>query len=210
MSRNTRYAPLPPIAARLPACGPGARIGLIGGSFDPPHEGHAMIARTALRRLGLDHVWWLVTPGNPLKSRPLPPLQERMAACRRLVPERRMVVSGVEAGLGTRYTIDTLRMVRARLPGRRFVWVMGADNLAAFHRWRQWRDIFRLMPVAIVDRPGFRLAALASPAARTYAKCRVAEARSRSLANRQPPSWVFLTTRLSPQSSTALRAGFSR
>ena len=199
-----------PFKARLPLSVPGQRIGLMGGTFDPPHAAHAMIARTAMKRLRLSQVWWLVTPGNPLKSRALPPLSDRIAACRRLVPERAMKISGVEAALGTRYSVDTLSILRRRLPGRRLVWIMGADNLALFHHWRDWRTIFRLMPVAVIDRPGWHLRALASPAARTFAASRVPESSARRLADKSAPAWIFLSGPLSDLSSTAIRARLGR
>lgn len=157
-------------------------------------------------RLRLDRVWWLVTPGNPLKSHDgLAPLGERLAAAERLAAHPRMVATGLEARLATRYTRDTLAALRRLYPGRRFVWVMGADNLAQFHRWRGWREIAAMVPLAVVDRPGWRLRALSSPAARAFASRRVAERDAARLPYRRPPAWVFLTTRLSPLSSTALR-----
>jgi len=199
-----------PFKARLPLSVPGQRIGLMGGTFEPPHAAHAMIARTAMKRLRLSQVWWLVTPGNPLKSRAIPPLGDRMAACRRLVPERAMKISGLEAALGTRYSVDTLSVLRSRLPGRRLVWIMGADNLASFHHWRDWRTIFRLMPVAVIDRPGWHLRALASPAARVFVASRVPESLAGRLADRPAPAWIYLSGRLSDLSSTAIRARLGR
>lgn len=198
------------IAVRPPRAGPYQRIGLMGGSFNPPHEGHVAVARTAMKRLRLDAVWWLVTPGNPLKSNgALPPISARMAACRRLAPERAMVVTDLEARLGSPFTAITLAHLRQRFPTIRFVWLMGADNLAGFHRWRNWRAIAATMPIAVVDRPGWRFKALASPAAHFLARCRWPESRSPRLPEASPPAWVFLTARLSPASSTALRAANS-
>lgn len=182
-------------------------IGLMGGSFNPVHEGHVLVARAALRRLGLDRLWWLVTPGNPLKS--LSVLEghaRRAAAARVLAPGPRVVVTTFEAELDSSYTVDVVAFLRRRYPGVRFVWVMGADNLATFHRWRRWRDIARLVPIAVVDRPGWRLKAVASPAARVLAGRRVPEARAALMTRAPLPAWSLLTTRLSPQSSTALRA----
>jgi nicotinate-nucleotide adenylyltransferase len=128
----------------LPRHASGLRIGLFGGSFNPPHAGHRLVTLTALRRLKLDRVWWIVTPGNPLKdTRQLSPLDERMAAARRLMPEPMVDITGFEAGIGTRYTLDTLRYLKRRCPGVRFVWIMGADNLLQFHRWQGWREIAR-------------------------------------------------------------------
>ncbi len=146
---------------RLPPFQPGMRIGLLGGSFNPPHEGHALVTRLALTRLGLDRVWWLVTPGNPLKSpAELAALQERVEAARRLVAGPRVAVTDIEAQIGARYTYDTLAWLARRAPGVRFVWLMGADNLRQFHHWRHWRAIADLTPIAVVDRPGSTLRAM--------------------------------------------------
>lgn len=190
---------------RTPLVLPGQRIGVMGGSFNPPHEGHLVVAKTALRRLHLDQLWWLVTPGNPLKSHDgLAPLAERMTACREIAGrDPRMHVTAFEADLGSPYTAITLRFLRQRFPSTRFVWVMGADNLAHFHRWQDWRGIARKMPIAIIDRPGWRLRALASPAAHALARRRRSEANTSDLAHKT--GWVFLTSRLSPLSSTVLR-----
>lgn len=196
----------PRTAVRTPIALPGERIGVMGGSFNPPHEGHLLVARTALRRLRLDRLWWLVTPGNPLKENDgLPPLDDRMAACRQLARDPRMVVTGLERELGTPYTAATLAFLVSRFPRVRWVWVMGADNLASFHHWQRWRAIARTMPLAVVDRPGFRLRALASPAARTFARNRMPEAKAAALADCAPPAWALLSARLCDLSSTALR-----
>lgn len=194
------------LQARPPMALPGERIGLIGGSFNPPHDAHVLISHIALKRLGLTRVWWLVTPGNPLKDNGgLPPLEVRMAAARAIAQDSRIVVTGFEAGLPTAFTAATLGFLTARRPRARFVWVMGADNLAQIHRWQHWRDIFRLMPVAVVDRPGWRLPALAGPAARALRRDHIPEGRARTLPSLDPPAWTFLTGPLSPISSTALR-----
>jgi nicotinate-nucleotide adenylyltransferase len=193
--------------AMLPPVFAGQRIGLMGGTFNPPHEGHAVCALTALRRLKLDQLWWMVTPGNPLKTgEGLPPLEERMAASRRLVDDPRIKVTGFEAALGTSYTYATVRYLTGRLPGVYFAWVMGADNLAGFHRWQRWREIAGLVPIAVVDRPGWRHRALASPAAGGLARFRVPEGLASQLPLMAPPAWTFLSTRLSAASSTALRS----
>ncbi|MCA3626539.1 MAG: nicotinate-nucleotide adenylyltransferase [Methylobacterium sp.] len=191
----------------LPPTSPGLRVGLFGGSFNPPHEGHRLVAETALRRLGLDQVWWIVTPGNPLKSNStLPSQAERAGLVRDLVgPDRRMVVSGIEARIGTRYTEQTIRFLRSRLPQVHFVWLMGADNLADFHRWKNWENIAGLVPMAIIDRPGSTLKAVSSPAARMLARFRIDESDARLLARLPAPRWLFLHGRRSPLSSTALR-----
>ncbi len=196
------------LKARTPLVLPGQRVGIMGGSFNPPHEGHLRVAETALRRLRLDRVWWVVTPGNPLKSNGgLPPLASRIAAVERLISDPRMQATGFEAGLGSVYTVDTVSFLIRRHPGVAFVWLMGGDALAGFHRWRQWRQIAAEMPMAVVDRPGFRLKAMASPAAHALSRRFLPEARAASLPRRRsPPMWTFLTTRLSPLSSTEIRS----
>ncbi|MGL4239542.1 MAG: nicotinate-nucleotide adenylyltransferase [Beijerinckiaceae bacterium] len=189
----------------LPRHAPGLRIGLFGGSFNPPHEGHRLVTLTALRRLKLDRVWWIVTPGNPLKdTRGLPPQAERMAAARRLMPEPMVDITGFEASIGTRYTLDTLRYLKRRCPTVRFVWIMGADNLIQFHRWQGWREIARLMPIAVVDRPGATLRSMASRTAQALDGARLPEQDAAALA-RRPGGWTFLHGPRSSQSSTRLR-----
>lgn len=194
-------------ALRLPPYGRGQRIGLFGGSFNPPHRGHRHLALTALRRLGLDQVWWLVTPGNPMKRNDgLPPLACRVAQARALADHPAMTVTAMEAAIGTRYSADAVRFLRRRLPDVRLVWLMGADNLASLHRWQHWRDIMRLVPVAVIDRPGAGHAALNAPAAQAFAATRLPEADARAIADVEPPAWVFLHVPLEPSSSTALRS----
>jgi nicotinate-nucleotide adenylyltransferase len=192
---------------RLPPHAPGMRIGLFGGSFNPPHEGHLHVGRMALTRLRLDRLWWLVTPGNPLKERHgLASLEERLAAARRLARHPRIAVTDVEAQLGVRYTIDTIRQLRARCPNVRFVWIMGADSLANFHRWGNWREIAGLVPMAVIDRPGLTLKAARAPAAQALDAFRIPERAAATLASRKPPAWVFLHGPRSDLSSTAIRA----
>ena len=204
--RKSSPAAFGSIAVHSPHAEAGQRIGLLGGSFNPPHSGHVVISQIALSRLGLDRIWWIVTPGNPLKANGgLPPLEARLALCRSLVADSRIVVTGFEAELGTAYTAATLGYLRRRHPQVDFVWVMGADCLANFHRWRQWRDIFKMLPIAVVDRPGWRLAASASIAARTFAMARRPPDRASTLATARAPAWALLTGPLSPVSSTALR-----
>jgi nicotinate-nucleotide adenylyltransferase len=194
------------LAARTPAVAAGQRIGLLGGSFNPPHAAHRMASQLALKRLGLDRIWWLVTPGNPLKTRDeLADLDDRMAACRRLAADPRIVPTVLESGLPTSFTALTLAYLARRHPRVRFVWIMGADNLAGFHRWQHWREIAATMPIAVVDRPGWRHRAIASPAGRALAPFRVPEERASVLADLAPPCWTFLTGPLSTLSSTALR-----
>ena len=196
-----------PSSLRIPPAGRGQSVGLFGGSFDPPHEGHLLVAETALTRLGLDRLWWMVTPGNPLKdTSALAPLAERLAACKELARHPRITVAAPEARLSSRFTADTLATLAERRPGVRFVWVMGADNLATFHRWERWRAIAALMPIAVVDRPGATLAFSNAPAAQALARYRVDEADARILPHLDPPAWTFLHGPRSAQSSTALRA----
>lgn len=190
---------------------PGMAVGLFGGSFNPAHDGHAHVAETAMRRLGLDRVVWLVSPQNPLKdARDSAPLAERMASARaaaRLAADgRAMVVSDFETRAGTQWTVDTLRALTARHPGVRFVWLMGSDNLASFHKWRGWTDIMRMMPMAVIARPGSQLDSRTAPAAARFASARVPAARARLLPDLDAPAWTYLTAPLNPRSSSALRA----
>lgn len=192
---------------RPPWAAEGMRIGLLGGSFNPPHAAHRLISETALKRLRLAQVWWLVTPGNPLKDHSnLAPLAERIRLCRRIVRNPAIKVTAFEAAIGTAYTAQTLAWLRNRLPRTRFVWLMGADNLATFHRWNDWRSIFQLMPIAVEDRPGWRYRALSSPAAARFAKFRIAEREAAALPDLAAPAWSYLSGPLSKLSSTALRA----
>jgi nicotinate-nucleotide adenylyltransferase len=192
--------------APLPHAEPGMRIGLLGGSFNPAHAGHRHISIEAMRRLGLDQVWWIVTPGNPLKSHDgLPSIEARIKTAIEVSAHPAIVVTGFEETLGSPYTAETLAYLKRRLPRVRFVWLMGADNLAQIHRWRHWRTIFQSFPVAILDRPGWRHRALASPAASFLRSRRIQEAGARSLALATPPAWGFLSIPLSSLSSTQLR-----
>jgi len=182
------------------------RVGLFGGSFDPPHAGHRAVSVEALKRLRLDEVWWLVSPQNPLKVHAPADLAGRVAAARRVAAHPRIKVTGVEAALATTYTAETLRRLRRRLPGVKLVWMMGADNLATFHRWRNWRGIADTVPMAIFNRPGLALRALASPAARALGARRIRECDAGRLADMAPPAWVFLASPHVPLSSSRLRA----
>ncbi|KMO40132.1 nicotinate-nucleotide adenylyltransferase [Methylobacterium tarhaniae] len=192
---------------RLPPLAPGLRVGLYGGSFNPAHAGHRHVSRLALRRLALDRMWWLVSPGNPLKDRShLPDAASRAAGARAVAQDPRIAVTDFEAALGVRYTVETLSWLTDRHPEIRFVWIMGADSLATFHRWRGWREIAARMPFAVIDRPGYTLRAMASPAARALAASRIDEAAAPTLADRKPPAWLFLHGPRNSLSSTALRA----
>ncbi|WP_395666876.1 nicotinate-nucleotide adenylyltransferase [Methylocella sp.] len=196
-----------PPSRALPPHGPGLRVGLFGGSFNPPHEGHAAVVRLALRRLALDAAWLLVSPGNPLKdARELAPLALRLAQARGLTRDPRVRATAIEAATGSRYSVDVARYLMRRCPGTRFVWIMGADSLASFHRWRRWREIARLMPIAVVDRPGSTLTFGGAPAGAFLARFRIDESRAARLAGMTPPAFVFLHGRRSQASSTALRA----
>ena len=189
----------------LPYAADGMRIGLLGGSFDPPHAGHVHISKLALTRLGLHRVWWLVSPGNPLKSRAPAPLQVRMDACRSLIKHPKILPTDLEANLGTRYTADTLAHLQRRYGGVTFVWLMGADNLAGFHNWEKWDGIMRSLPIAVLARPGEQISAGLSPAARRFARYRLPARRAAALATRPAPCWSLLTGPMLDISSTRLR-----
>jgi nicotinate-nucleotide adenylyltransferase len=183
------------------------RVGLLGGSFDPPHAGHRAASLVALEALGLDQVWWLVSPHNPLKSHaPSEDLAHRVAAARALAAHPRIKVTGIEAALGTAYTAETLRRLLPLLRGLSVVWLMGADNLRQFSQWRDWQRIARMVPMAVLNRPGQALRALSSPAALALAPWRVPLRAARRLASMKPPAWVFLPAPHVPLSSTELRA----
>ncbi len=191
----------------MPRVERGMIVGLFGGSFNPPHQGHLLVAEIALRRLGLDRLWWLVTPGNPLKSRAeLAPLAERLAACESLAEDPRIQVTAFERTLGTSYTAETLNFIRARNPQAHFIWIMGADNLAGFHHWQRWQKIATTFPIAVIDRPGSTLAYLSSKMARTFDYARVDEEDAGVLWQKRAPAWTFIHGPRSTLSSSALRA----
>jgi len=185
---------------------PGMTVGLFGGSFDPAHEGHAHVARTALRRLGLDRLVWLVSPGNPLKRSAPADLARRMAGARAMASDPRMLVSDAETTLGSRYTIDLVRALQARWPAVRFVWIMGADSLLDFHKWRGWTELLEDIPTAIITRPGSAIRSRLAPAARRFAHARLPSSRARRLAFATTPAWTFLRAPWHFVSSTELRA----
>nr|WP_111297977.1 nicotinate-nucleotide adenylyltransferase [Paracoccus saliphilus] len=191
----------------FPLALPGQRIGLLGGSFDPAHAGHLLISQVARRRLGLDRVWWLVSPGNPLKAHGPAPLDARMTQARRLAQDPRILVTDIEARLALRLTADTVHALQQRYSGVRFVWLMGSDNLVQFHHWDRWKQIARSVPIAVMARPGSRLAARHSVAAQVMRAARLPEVRALTLADRRPPAWTLLNLPMSSLSSTALRGG---
>lgn len=196
---------------KMPHVERGMAIGLFGGSFNPPHEGHALVAEIALRRLGLDQLWWMITPGNPLKSRSaLAPLADRIAMSRKLISDPRIKITAFEEGLGGAYTADTLDHVKAKNPQAHFVWVMGADSLKTFHLWQKWRGIASTFPIAVIDRPGSTLSFLSSKMARTYDYARVDETDAATLWKHRAPAWTFIHGPRSAVSSTAIRAGNKR
>jgi nicotinate-nucleotide adenylyltransferase len=183
------------------------RIGLFGGSFNPAHDGHRLVAEQCLHKLELDAVWVLVTPGNPLKNHDeLAPLPERVEGARKIMGRGPIKVTGFEAEHGFRYSYETIRYLKSALSDRRFVWIMGADNLASFHDWERWRDIADALPMAIYVRPGTSRIAPASPAANALGRFRIDESDAGTLAFRSPPAWVYLHGLMSTLSSSAIRA----
>ena len=199
-------APIAPELLRVPPVYPGMTIGLLGGTFDPPHAGHLQLSQTVLKRLGLDRLWWLVTPGNPLKSgNDAASFAARLAQAEKLARHPYIVVTGFEARRPSVHTAATIGFLKRRSPSARFIWVMGADNLASFHRWARWRDIFRAVPVAVVDRPDARFAARAGVAASCFAPAYLDESDAHGLKSMRPPVWTLLSAPLSPLSSSALR-----
>lgn len=190
----------------LPPHFSGARIGLLGGSFDPPHAAHRLASLFAMKRLGLDRVWWLVTPGNPLKDvSGLAAIDERMQAAQAMARHPRIDISNIESQIGTRFTAQTIAYLKRRCPQVRFVWLMGADNLAQFHRWQKWQSIANALPIAVIDRPEASFRALAAPAAQALQRHRIFEAEAKALPGRRPPAWTFLHGMKSPLSSTQIR-----
>jgi nicotinate-nucleotide adenylyltransferase len=182
------------------------RVGLFGGSFDPPHAGHVHVSREALKRFALDRVWWLVSPGNPLKKNGPAPLERRVAAARALVRHPRIAVTDIEARLGTRYTGATIERLIALYPGVRFVWLMGSDNLVQFDRWQRWDWIMRTVPVGVLARPGQGVHARTAKAARVFAHARRPASAATALPRAQAPAWTFLDMPMVDVSSTEIRA----
>ena len=183
----------------------GRVIGLFGGSFDPPHLGHVHITLEALKRFGLDEVWWLVSPGNPLKENGPAPMSKRMAAAREIMVHPRVRISDFEARAGTRYTAQTLRALIRANPGARFVWLMGADNLTNFHHWQDWRWIMETVPIGVLARPGQRISARLSKAANVFGRFGLPAKQARRLAYYDAPAWSFVNVPMRQISSTQLR-----
>lgn len=200
-----------PVARRylvLPHTERGMRIGLFGGSFNPPHAGHLLVSEIALRSLGLDQLWWMVTPGNPLKDKKeLAPLATRISASEKLAENPRIRVTAFEKAFGENHTAKILARLKMLKPDVDFVWIMGADNLKSFHRWQNWQQIACTYPIAVVDRPGSTLAYLSSKMAQRFNLARIDESDARRLAAMRPPAWTFLHGPRSSLSSTALRQG---
>lgn len=191
---------------QTPLASPGMRIGLLGGSFNPAHEAHRALSLLAWKRLGLDRVWWMVSPGNPLKENAnLPPVEQRIVQAREVAASPFIDVCAPEVAYRTRYTFDTLKRILAERRGVRFVWLMGADNLAQFHRWKRWQEIAKMMPIAVIERPGDEDAPLSSKASHAMARYRMDESDATLLMSMQPPAWIYLHGLKSPLSSTSLR-----
>ncbi|MEN3951878.1 nicotinate-nucleotide adenylyltransferase [Iodidimonas sp. SYSU 1G8] len=204
---TARSAPDPRAPNPLSGMWRGRRVGLLGGSFNPAHQAHLLVTRQALVRLGLDEVWWLVSPQNPLKSsRDMAPQAERLAEATRVSSDRRIRPTIIETALGTRFTVDTLAELRRRFPLTRFVWLMGADNLQQVTRWKHWTRLFALAPVAIFGRPTYSLRAMSSTAAKRFGTRRIPVEQARDLAGMVPPAWTFIHLRHEPTSATAIRA----
>lgn len=194
------------MAKGFPVAHAGRKIGLLGGSFDPAHEGHAHITREALKRFGLDEVWWLVSPGNPLKSRGPAPIERRLIEAQRVMQHPQVRITALEQQLGTRFTAETLEALIQHYPGVTFVWLMGADNLGTIHKWQRWRDIFALVPIGVFARPGERISARTSPAAQQFRASRIRASEASELASSDPPCWCFLNIPMRHDNSSDLRA----
>ena len=190
--------------------GRGPRVGLLGGSFNPAHEGHLHISRLALKLLDLDEIWWLVSPQNPLKKIiGMAPLEERLKWASVLAKNRKIFVTNIESYLETHYTIDTLTALKKHFPQTRFAWIIGADNLSQISRWKKWTEIFQSVPVAVFARPDYSLKALTSTAAKRYAKHRINQSQSANFIEQYPPAWTFLSIPMINISSTKIRDGFN-
>ena len=190
----------------MPLATQGLRIGLLGGSFDPPHSGHMHISKWAIKEFSLDRIWWLVSPGNPLKKDAPADLDRRLSACNKLVNHPKVIVTDLESVFNTRYTAQTLTSLKSQYRGVRFVWLMGADNLAEFHKWDRWQDIMHMLPVGVMARPNQQLAANCSPAARIFRESRLSARSSTALPFKEAPSWSLLTGPMDDESSSKIRA----
>lgn len=193
---------------KLPGPSAGLKIGLFGGSFNPAHEGHLHVAETAMRRMNLDWVWWLVARGNPLKESH-GSFDERLASAARLAQHPRMIISDIETRLGVNYTRDLLRHLKNRAPSAHFVWIMGADNLTGFHRWGGWQEIAEQVPICVIARPGAGPSARLSRFATTFSPARHDSSSATRLPLAHPPAWAYLTAPWHQASSTALRRSAS-
>ncbi len=189
----------------FPLALPGQSIGIFGGTFDPPHAGHLLVAKRALRRMGLDEIWWIPTTGNPLKSRQPTPIAQRMTAIQDMIIDPKMKVVDIETQLKTRYTIDTLKALQSQYNGVNFVLVFGADILREMHRWKYWKELAELAPICAIARPGDQLGAGLSPFAQVFAKYRLEPEEARLLPYAQTPAWVILPGVMSELSSTQIR-----
>ena len=190
----------------MPLATQGLRIGLLGGSFDPPHSGHMHISKWAIKEFSLDRIWWLVSPGNPLNKDAPADLDRRLSACNKLVNHPKVIVTDLERVFNTRYTAQTLTTLKSQYRGVRFVWLMGADNLAEFHKWDRWQDIMHMLPVGVMARPNQQLAANCSPAARIFRESRLSARSSTALPFKEAPSWSLLTGPMDDESSSKIRA----
>ena len=189
-----------------PVANAGQVVGLLGGSFNPAHAGHVHITKTALTRFGLDHVWWLVSPGNPLKTQSPAPMAQRLGQARMIMDHPRVDITNIEDRLGTRFTAQTIAALQVRYPDVRFVWLMGADNLAQFHKWQDWQWIMENVPVGILARPNDRIAARLSKAANIYRHAMIPARASHVLGRGSAPRWCFINLPMLDVSSSAIRA----
>ena len=187
------------------------RVGLLGGSFNPAHEGHRYLSELALKRLQLHQVWWVISPQNPLKATgEIAPFEERRAIAEAVGSHPQIRVTDIERRIGTSHTVDTIMVLQARFPDIRFVWLMGADILLELPQWKRWRHLFQRVPIAVFPRPTYSLRALSSMAARSFADARVPQRQARCLAGMSPPAWTFLQVRPHGQSATQIRVRRSR
>ena len=189
-----------------PIVRPRQLIGLLGGSFDPPHAGHIHVSCQAMKRFGLTHVWWLVTPGNPLKTQEPAPMEQRLTEARYLARHPRIIVTDIEAKLNSTFTAETLQYLSVHCSHSRFIWLMGADNLVQFHQWQAWTQIMNLCPIGIIARPGVQISARLSRAARRYRQFRIYERQAKLLGRANAPAWCIVNVPMVGQSSSAIRA----